>query len=99
MFETPGWSSKKDEAVYKVAGSANLQKYGQFFKNLIEKFPRESSDFEYIVEGPIRLVHKIEEDEKLPNLAKNENKIFFKLLVTIGGICKEVSINNFFVNS
>ena len=91
MIESSGWNLKRDETIHKVAGAAHLRKYGQFFENLAEKCWKDSSTLEYVVEGPIRLIYKVNEDISILTLAETENKIFYKLLASIGGTCREVS--------
>lgn len=86
------WGSKRDDTIYKAAGAAHLRKYGQFFENLAEKCWQDSSTLEYVIEGPIRLVYKVHEDISLLSLAETENKTFSKLLASVGGTCREVSI-------
>lgn len=92
MIEAPGWNLKKDETIYKAAGAAHLRKYGQFFDHLANNSWQGSSNLEYIIEGPLRLVYKVNEDVSLLSLAESENKIFSKLLASVGGTCREVSM-------
>lgn len=91
MIETQAWGLKKDETIYKAAGAAHLRKYGQFFEDLAEQFWYESSALEFGIEGPIRLVYKVNEDISLLTLAETENTFFSKVLASIGGTCREVN--------
>jgi hypothetical protein len=92
MIEAPVFDFKRDDTIYKTAGAAHLKKFGQFFEKLSKKCWQDSSTLEYVVEGPIRLVYKINEDISILSLAKTENKTFSKLLASVGGTCREVSI-------
>lgn len=91
MIEESTWGLKRDETIHKAAGATHLRKYGQFFENLAEKCWEDSSALEYVIEGPIRLVYKVNEAISLLSLAETENKTFSKLLASIGGTCREVS--------
>ncbi|XP_011503763.1 PREDICTED: WASH complex subunit 7 [Ceratosolen solmsi marchali] len=92
MIESPVCDLKRDDTVYKTAGAAHLKKYGQFFENLAEKYWQDSSVFEYVIEGPIRLIYKVNEDISILSLAETDNKIFSKLLASIGGTCREIRL-------
>lgn len=94
MIESHAQGRKKDESFYRVAGAANLRRYGQFFKKLSDKNWQEFSDFDHIIEGPIRLVYNVKEEQRLLSIAKTENKFFFKLLATTAGLSREVSLVN-----
>lgn len=92
MIETPSWNSRKDDGIYKVAGAAQLKKYGQFCDKLYSSPQLENSSLDYIIEGPIRLVYKAEEDVSLLTLAESENKTYTKLLATVAGTCQEIRL-------
>ncbi|KAJ8686464.1 hypothetical protein QAD02_022258 [Eretmocerus hayati] len=92
MIEAPGWNLRRDETIHKAANAAHLRKYGQFFEDLAEKYGQESSNLEYLIEGPIRLAFKVNEDISLVSLSETENKIFSKLLISVGGTCREIRL-------
>ncbi|XP_076756339.1 strumpellin and WASH-interacting protein isoform X1 [Xylocopa sonorina] len=92
MIESSAWSTKKDETIYKAAGSIHLRKYGQFFENLAEKTWKTHSTLEYFMEGPLRLVYKPVEDISLINLIEMENKFLSKLLAAVAGTCREIRL-------
>ena len=93
MIEAPLWDIKRDETVHKVVGTAHLRKYGQFFDSLANKSCKDNSTLEHVIEGPIRLVYRINEDISILMLAQTENKYFSKLLASVGGTCREVSLS------
>ncbi|XP_066588879.1 WASH complex subunit 4 [Prorops nasuta] len=92
MFESPVWNPKKDENLYKTAGSLHLRKYGQFFESLAEKSWKNDSLFESFLEGPIRLCYRAVEDVSILSLIEMENKMYSKILATIAGMCKEIRL-------
>ncbi|XP_078042173.1 strumpellin and WASH-interacting protein [Augochlora pura] len=92
MIESTTWNSKKDETVYKAAGSIHLRKYGQFFEQLAEKTWKPDSTLEYFVEGPLRLVFKPVEDVSLIFLIEMENKFLTKLLAAVAATCREIRL-------
>ncbi|XP_076237193.1 strumpellin and WASH-interacting protein [Calliopsis andreniformis] len=92
MIESSAWNSKKDETIYKAAGSIHLRKYGQFFEKLAEKSWKKNSMLEYFMEGPLRLVYRPVEDVSLISLIEMENKFLSKLLAAIAGTCREIRL-------
>ncbi|XP_053999948.1 WASH complex subunit 4 [Hylaeus anthracinus] len=92
MIESSTWNSKKDETIYKAAGSIHLRKYGQFLEKLSEKTWRKDSTFEYFIEGPLRLVYKPVEDVSPIYLIKIENKYLLKVLAAVVGMCREIKL-------
>ncbi|XP_015111380.1 WASH complex subunit 4 isoform X2 [Diachasma alloeum] len=90
MFETPGWSSSRDEEIHKAAGNVQLRKYGQFFSRLSRTWWEPSSTLDHVLEGPIRLVYRITESESLLSLSEMENKHLSKILATVAGTCREI---------
>lgn len=92
MIESSAWNSKKDETIYKAAGSIHLRKYGQFFEQLAEKSWKKDSILEYFMEGPLRLVYKPVEDVSLISLIEMENKFLLKLLAAVAGTCREIRL-------
>ncbi|XP_043602098.1 WASH complex subunit 4 isoform X2 [Bombus pyrosoma] len=92
MIESSAWNSKKDETIYKAAGSIHLRKYGQFFENLAKQTWKKDSTLEYFMEGPLRLVYKPVEDISLINLIEMENKYLSKLLAAVAGTCREIRL-------
>lgn len=91
MIETRAWNLNKDDTVHKAAGSVHLRKYGQFFNKLAENNWQESSSWEYIIEGPIRLSYQVREDVSILDLADTHSRTFNKILTTVTGTCREVS--------
>ncbi|KZC07226.1 PREDICTED: WASH complex subunit 7 [Dufourea novaeangliae] len=92
MIESTAWNSKKDETIYKAAGSIHLRKYGQFFDHLAVKTWKADSTLEYFMEGPLRLVYKPVEDVSLIHLIEIKNKFLSKLLATVAGTCREIRL-------
>ncbi|XP_076652185.1 strumpellin and WASH-interacting protein [Halictus rubicundus] len=92
MIESTAWNAKKDETVYKAAGSIHLRKYGQFFEQLAEKTWNVDSTLEYFMEGPLRLVYKPVEDVSLIFLIEMENKFLTKLLAAVAATCREIRL-------
>ncbi|KAK2588010.1 hypothetical protein KPH14_004084 [Odynerus spinipes] len=92
MIESSSWNSKKDETIYKAAGSMLLRKYGQFFDTLADRFWQNDSTLEYFIEGPIRLVYRTVEDISIISLVEMENKGLSKLLGAVGGTCREIRL-------
>ncbi|OAD55585.1 WASH complex subunit 7 [Eufriesea mexicana] len=92
MIESSTWNSRKDETIYKAAGSIHLRKYGQFFENLAYRTWKKDSTLEYFMEGPLRLVYKPVEDISLINLIEMENKFLSKLLAAVAGTCREIKL-------
>lgn len=92
MIESSTWNTKKDETIYKTAGSIHLRKYGQFFENLAKQTWKKDSTLEYFMEGPLRLVYKPVEDISLISLIEMENKFLSKLLAAVAGTCREIRL-------
>ncbi|KAG7209121.1 hypothetical protein KM043_015267 [Ampulex compressa] len=92
MIESSGWNSKKDETIYKAAGSLHLRKYGQFFESLGEKYWHNESTLEYFLEGPVRLVYNAVEDISIISLVEMENKYLSKILAAVVGTCREIRL-------
>ncbi|KOC69164.1 WASH complex subunit 7 [Habropoda laboriosa] len=92
MIESSAWNPKRDETIYKAAGSIHLRKYGQFFENLAEKTWKNDSLLEYFMEGPLRLVYRPNEDISLIYLTEMENKFLSKLLAAVAGTCREIRL-------
>lgn len=90
MIESPGWTSRKDESIHKVAGAAQLKRYGRFFESLAESAWTHPTSLENVLEGPIRLVYKPTEDMSLLALAEMENKTYSKILAAVAGTCREI---------
>ena len=92
MIESPAWNSKKDETIYKAAGSIHLRKYGQFFEKLADKKWKNDSTLQYFMEGPLRLVYRPVEDASLISLTEMQNKSLSKLLAAVAGTCREIRL-------
>lgn len=92
MIDSSSWSSKKDETIYKAAGSMLLRKYGQFFETLADRFWQNDSTLKYFIEGPIRLVYRPVEDISIISLVEMENKGLSKLLGAVAGTCREIRL-------
>ncbi|XP_070159198.1 WASH complex subunit 4 [Polyergus mexicanus] len=92
MTEAPAWNSKKDESIYKAAGAMHLRKYGEFFENLMEKSWSGDSTLEYVIEGPLRLVYKANENISILSLVEMENKALSKLLAAVAATCREIRL-------
>ncbi|XP_035742085.1 WASH complex subunit 4-like [Vespa mandarinia] len=92
MIESSSWNSKKDETIYKAAGSMLLRKYGQFFDTLADRFWLNDSTLEYFMEGPIRLVYQTVEDISIISLVEMESKDLSKLLGAVAGTCREIRL-------
>ncbi|XP_076180101.1 strumpellin and WASH-interacting protein isoform X2 [Ptiloglossa arizonensis] len=92
MIESSTWNSKKDETIYKAAGSIHLRKYGKFFEELSERTWKKDSTLEYFMEGPLRLIYKPVEDVSLIFLIEMENKFLLKLLAAVAGTCREIKL-------
>ncbi|XP_014598250.1 PREDICTED: WASH complex subunit 7 [Polistes canadensis] len=92
MIESSSWNSKKDETIYKAAGSMLLRKYGQFFETLADRFWLNDSTLEYFMEGPIRLVYQTVEDVSIISLVEMESKDLSKLLAAVAGTCREIRL-------
>lgn len=104
MIESSSWTpSRRDEEIHKAAGNVQLRKYSQFFSNLSSKWwetsSSPSSNFEYIFEGPIRLIHHQKLNENILSLVETENKNLSKVLGSIAGTCREIRLlKNEFTN-
>lgn len=92
MIESSGWGSSRDEEIHKAAGNVQLRKYGKFFDTLASNRSEEISSLEYLREGPIRLVYRIDEEVGIVALAEMENKTLSKVLATVAGTCREIRI-------
>ncbi|XP_034939109.1 WASH complex subunit 4 isoform X2 [Chelonus insularis] len=86
MIESPGWTSGRDEEIYKAAGNVQLKKYGQLFNWLAENWWESVSSIMYILEGPLRLVYQttVAATCREIRLLKQESVQFYRKLFNHG---------------